>query len=234
MDEALCVDEQMVPFKGKSSLKQYIQMKHWGYKLFILADQHGIVYNFDVYSGQIPAQHGFPNIGTSGNIVLQLASIIPENVSHKIFFDSWFCGVDLQILLERKKIHSVGTVQKSRLAGCTFLDDKAMRAKGRGTFQEKMTTQNGVNLWAVKWFDSRPVTLLSTFVSANPASEVQRWDKKQKEFLCVKRPNIVGVYNKSMGGVDLLDSLIALYRIKIRSKKWYHRIFFHIKLFSMK
>jgi hypothetical protein len=30
-----------------------------------------------------------------------------------------------------------------------------------------------------------------------------------------------------MGDVDLMDSLIALYRINIRSKKWYHRIFFH-------
>ena len=40
-------------------------------------------------------------------------------------------------------------------------------------------------------------------------------------------PNIVSMYNKSMGGVDLLDSL-ALYPIKIRSKKWYHCIVFHM------
>jgi len=44
----------------------------------------------------------------------------------------------------------------------------------------------------------------------------------------VKRPNIVKIYNQHMGGVDLVDSLIALYRIKIRSKKWYHRIMFHL------
>ena len=30
-----------------------------------------------------------------------------------------------------------------------------------------------------------------------------------------------------MGGVGLLDSLIGLYRTKIRSKKYYHRIFYH-------
>ena len=29
------------------------------------------------------------------------------------------------------------------------------------------------------------------------------------------------------GGVDLMDSLIALYKINIRSKKWHHSIFFH-------
>ena len=30
-----------------------------------------------------------------------------------------------------------------------------------------------------------------------------------------------------MGGVDLLDSVLGYYRNKIRSRKWYHRIFFH-------
>ncbi|KAJ8349477.1 hypothetical protein SKAU_G00246070 [Synaphobranchus kaupii] len=188
MDEMLCVDEQMVPFKGRSQLKQYIPMKpkHWGYNFFILADQHGIVYNFDVYTGSIQPHPGFPDIGASGNIVLQLASAIPTNISHKLFFDNWFCSVDLQVLLEKEKIHSVGTVRQNRLAGCTFMDDGAMKAKGRGTHQEKMTTHNGVNLWAVKWFDNRPVTLLSTFVAAHPTTEVQR------------------------------------------SKKWYHRIVFHM------
>lgn len=28
-----------------------------------------------------------------------------------------------------------------------------------------------------------------------------------------------------MGGVDLLDSLIGLYRINLKSKKWYHKVF---------
>ncbi|KAK1882233.1 PiggyBac transposable element-derived protein 2 [Dissostichus eleginoides] len=36
-----------------------------------------------------------------------------------------------------------------------------------------------------------------------------------------------------MGGVDLLDSLIALYRTKIRSRKWYHKIVFHMMDFTL-
>lgn len=46
-------------------------------------------------------------------------------------------------------------------------------------------------------------------------------------------PAIVQTYNKSMGGVDLLDSLIALYRTKTRSRKWYHRIVFHMLDFTL-
>ena len=31
-----------------------------------------------------------------------------------------------------------------------------------------------------------------------------------------------------MGGVDLLDRLIGIYRIKMRPRKWYMRLFYHI------
>ena len=81
---------------------------------------------------------------------------------------------------------------------------------------------------AVRWYDNRCVTLLSTFSSANPTSMVKRYDRKKKKVVEVECPNMVATYNRSMGGVDLFDSLISLYRIKIRSKKWYLRIVFHL------
>ncbi|KAL2085795.1 hypothetical protein ACEWY4_019115 [Coilia grayii] len=77
--EMLCVDEQIVPFKGRSGLKTYNpkKPKRWGYKIFVLADQHGIVHNFEFYTGAVPAVEGVHDIGSSGNIVLRLASVIP-------------------------------------------------------------------------------------------------------------------------------------------------------------
>ncbi|CAF4935193.1 unnamed protein product [Pieris macdunnoughi] len=45
--------------------------------------------------------------------------------------------------------------------------------------------------------------------------------------LDVPCPKAVLIYNKYMGGVDLLDAMLGFYRIKIRSNKWYHRLFFH-------
>ncbi|XP_062843269.1 piggyBac transposable element-derived protein 3-like [Trichomycterus rosablanca] len=230
MDEMLCVDKQIVPFKGKSKLKQYNpkKLKRWGYKIFILADSNGMIHNFEVYTGTITPAEGKPDIGASGNIVLKLCSVIPTNQSFKLFFDNWFCSIDLQVQLERMKIHSVGTVRSKRLPNCTFTDDKTMKKKGRGTFEEKETKHDAVYLRAVKWYDNRSVILLSTYAAAHPTTLVQRWDKKTQEMVEVVRPNIVSIYNKSMGGVDILDSLIALYRTKVRSKKWYHRLFFHM------
>lgn len=35
-------------------------------------------------------------------------------------------------------------------------------------------------------------------------------------------------YNAHMGGVDAMDSYIGRYKIKIRTKKWYMRLFNHV------
>ena len=36
------------------------------------------------------------------------------------------------------------------------------------------------------------------------------------------------MYNKSMGGVDLADMLIALYRIEVKTKRWFIKVFWHL------
>ena len=48
--------------------------------------------------------------------------------------------------------------------------------------------------------------------------------KPEIQVIC---PSVIMTYNNFMGGMDLLDSLLALYRIPVRSKKWYLRIIFH-------
>ncbi|KAH8036022.1 hypothetical protein HPB51_016326 [Rhipicephalus microplus] len=50
--QAMCIDERMVPFKGRSSLKQYIPSKphKWGYKVFLLCDPQGMVHSFEIYT----------------------------------------------------------------------------------------------------------------------------------------------------------------------------------------
>ena len=46
------VDEQMIPFKGRNSMKQYMKSKphKWGYKVFTRAGVSGLVYDFEVYA----------------------------------------------------------------------------------------------------------------------------------------------------------------------------------------
>ena len=57
--------------------------------------------------------------------------------------------------------------------------------------------------------------------------EVRRWNGKEKKYVYVPVPNIINVYNKSMGGVDKADMLLGLYRNKLKSTKSYCRFFHH-------
>lgn len=57
--------------------------------------------------------------------------------------------------------------------------------------------------------------------------------KIKKIYDTVQRPEIVKQYNNGMGGVDLLDQLIAYYRIFMRSNKWPLRLIFHFVDFAV-
>ena len=50
----VAVDEQVIPFKGASSLKRCLpkKPKKWGYKLWALAGVSGYVYTFEVDGGK--------------------------------------------------------------------------------------------------------------------------------------------------------------------------------------
>lgn len=95
--------------------------------------------------------------------------------------------------------------------------------EGRGSVDFKVETS--CNIIALRWFDNKSVDVVSSYVGLNPIGEVRRCDKKAKQFIIVKRPNIIETYNKLMGGVDLLDSLVSLYKQEMKSRRWYMYIF---------
>ncbi|KAH8031027.1 hypothetical protein HPB51_012495 [Rhipicephalus microplus] len=142
-----------------------------------------------------------------------MGSVAPRDPNYSLYFDNWFCSVDLQVVLKKVGINSVGTVREARLKGCKLPSDKELKDKGRGPYLAMATTFEGVNLRAVKWFDNSHVSVLSSFASAPPEQLVKRFDKKTPTTVNVSRPAIGAVYNESMGGVYLMDMLVALYRI---------------------
>ena len=179
------------------------------------------MYNFFIYNGKIKHLPDKPDLGGNSNAVVNLTQTIPSNLNHLLYFDSWFTSIALQTYLASKGIHCLGTVSLNRLPGVGFASDKDFAKTGRGTYQEKCAVIDNVETRAVKWMDSRSVVLLSTFASAEPLSECKRYDKKRKCTIMVPCPSIVQEYNKNMEGMDLMDALVALYRIHARSKKFY-------------
>ena len=115
MNQMLCVDEQMIPFKGASSLKQYLPNKphKYGYKVFVLCDSTGIIHDFDIYTGKIDPPANGPDLGASSNIVVKLASKIPCNMNYLVYYDNWFTSVPLVCELAKDKIYSLGTTEQT-------------------------------------------------------------------------------------------------------------------------
>ncbi|CAG5038759.1 unnamed protein product [Parnassius apollo] len=98
----------------------------------------------------------------------------------------------------------------------------------QGSFEERVSVHDGIDLSCVAWKDNKIVTLLSSYSGALPLTKVNRFDRTTKEKIDITCPFIVQEYNKHMGGVDLMDSFLGRNHIKMRSKKWYLRIFFHL------
>lgn len=75
------------------------------------------------------------------------------------------------------------------------------------------------------WRDSQPVYIASNFCGLEPVGTCRRYGGKEKGYLEVPCPFIVQNYNKSMGGVDLVNQTDKAYRISTRLKKWYWALY---------
>ena len=92
-----------------------------------------------------------------------------------------------------------------------------MKRKDRGSIEIWTASVDNVELRVAKWHDNRAVTLLSTYEAINSTTELLHRHQKERKKVKVICPSIVNTYDKFMGGVELLDSLLSLYRIDIKS-----------------
>lgn len=223
----MSVDEQMVPFKGHHSLKVYMKNKpkKWGYKVWALAGQSGYLHKFYVSGDNLVPSRGEkldPAIGKSGEVVLNLVSHLPKGTH--IYFDNYFASPELLLELKNRGYHATCTVRANRRGKCPLKSKGVLKKEGRGAFDYK--SSEGVVM--ASWFDNKVVTVASNKCSVLPAISVRRYSKQRKEHIDVQCPALVKAYNKSMGGVDHCDMLLSFYRIKMKSRKWYKRLIFHL------
>lgn len=227
------IDEMMIPYKGikAGSKRQYIKNKptKWGFKMYVRAGISGIIYDFLLYGGdQTFRNYTFENeegqLGFGAKVVIALCKSLSNPPGTFVYFDNFFSSFELMSYLRNELgIFSLGTIRSNRLRGCELLNDKQLRKNGRGSYDYKVDNENRV--FILKWYDNKPVLLSSTYVSDEPVSEISRYSNEKKQRVSIPCPKIVKDYNQHMGGVDLADMLIALYRTGLKSRKWYMNIF---------
>lgn len=112
-----------------------------------------------------------------------MSSNSSKNQSHTLlrqllYFDS------LLYYVYRQDIYALGTIQRNRLGkDCKLPTQKEFMKDSipRGTFEEHVADYEAVDISVTCWKDNKLVTLASTYVSAEPAGIVKRFDEKEKK-----------------------------------------------------
>ena len=219
-DKNISIDEAMIPFKGRSSLKQYMPLKpiKRGIKVWMRADaNNGYVSAFEVYTGK---KGNTAEKGLGAKVVKGLTEQLNGTYRH-VFYDIFFSSVDLALDLFRAGLYSCGTLRSNRKGFPALL--KPVVKKGLGTRGNNKTYQQG-NLTVSVWQDNRPVTLISTNSDPTTTSFVERKnrDGTTSTYSC---PNSLALYNQYMGGVDRNDQLRGYYHVRLKCRKYYKYVF---------
>ncbi|KAJ8930958.1 hypothetical protein NQ314_016193 [Rhamnusium bicolor] len=213
LKQHLNIDEQMCSTIARHYMKQYMPMKphKWGFKFFVLAGVSGFAYKFEICQEKFDnLKNDERNLGVTSNIVLRLARIILRMKNYRLYHDNYYTALPLMVYLAKQGIFSLSTIRRNRLPNCQLLTELLLKKASRSISHEYVATVDGVDISSLIWKDNKYVTFISSFAGKNPVSKVRRFDHNEKKNIDVDCPYIITEYNRHIGRVDLLDSLMGI------------------------
>lgn len=220
----LAVDESMVAYKGRSTMKQYMPMKpiKRGFKIWALADSFsGFLLNIEVYTGK--KSNAIPEYGLGENVVLNLTKKL-KNLFYCIFFDNFFTSIHLVFKLLADGIFACGTFRVNKKSYPKHLM-KPDREYNSGDIEYAQSEDIGIMRWKDR--GAKPVTLVSNMHNSSDITTVLRKNGKG-ERIQVNCPTGIADYNKYMGGVDKFDQYMSPYSISQKSRRWWIKLFYYM------
>lgn len=153
------IDESMIIFKGRSSLKQYMPMKpiKRGFKVWCRCDSSsGYLYEFDIYTGKIGNR---VEEGLGANVVKKLTEKIIENGLENIHvaFDNFFSDYGIMEYLYDHGIFATGTVRRHRADMPKLIKGKKSLKLKKGEYKWRVKENVGVVIWQ----DTKEVIVMS-------------------------------------------------------------------------
>ncbi|KAI5715666.1 hypothetical protein M8J77_020281 [Diaphorina citri] len=228
-EKNLCYDESMIKYFGPHHCKQFIRGKpiRFGYKAWCINTTDGYLVNYEFYQGKIP--HGSEFIEKafgkpSAPFVMMLEDFPEKMLPYNFYTDNLFSSRNLFMYLKDCGYSAVGTLRENRVPKtCPLTEKKLFMKKPRGIYETAVNKKEG--LLYCRWMDNSAVTTLSTDVGASGGKMVTRYSKESKAHIQVYQPQLIGDYNRSMGGTDRMDQNINCYRSDIHGNKWWWPIF---------
>lgn len=208
--EDICIDETVVPFKGRLSFRQYIKGKRYkfGIKLFKLCTNGGYTYVFSVYCGK--EKELSTGISVPTKVVLQLSEKLLDK-GRTLYTDNYYTSVTLAHELLKHNTHLVGTLRSNRKHNCKEV------VQGKLEAGDVIARQSNTGVVMLKWKDKKDVLMLST--KHNASLETIR--QKGKE---VTKPKMIIEYNKGKCFVDVSDQKKSYSAPLRRGIKWYRKL----------
>lgn len=207
-NQEICVDESLIPFRGRVIFRQYNKNKRhkYGIKLFKLCSNPGYTVKVQVYVGK-----NYDSVNTTPtNVVLALCDDY-LNKGHTVCTDNWYTSLDLARKLLAGQTHLIGTLRKNRRG----LPQTVVQTKLKTGEFSAQESDDGITI--MKWKDKRDVLLLSTKHSVS----FKRITKKGKEKI---KPKIVVDYNLAKSAVDLSDQMSSYTTPLRKTTKWPKRL----------
>lgn len=224
----ISVDEGMVPWKGNLSFKVFMKdkPKRYGMKAYMLCDSHnGYVLKFKLYTGK--SQEPKPEGGTNFELIKELTREY-RNLGHHLFMDNFYSSPFLYLNLWEWGIGATGTARSNRIGLHPFLKSDTIEEGGRTRKMRKGEMKIMLNqgiLLGVKYQDRKTVLLMSTIEDAVMVETGKtNWGGTEP----ITKPRVVMAYNKYMGGVDRADQMLSYTPLKMKTFKWWKRVWFHL------
>lgn len=202
--ENLTIDEQLIPFRGRVSFKQYLPSKpdKYGMKIWWICDSKT---SYPLF--------GIPYLGKEGhnrtknlayNVVNQLCE--PYFGSNRnVTFDNYFTSLDVAKSLSQNGLTIVGTMRKNKACIPSIFQPSRSRDVESNVFgfSKNMTLVSYVPK------KNRAVIILSTM---HHSKEIDVNNKNKSEV------NLY--YNSTKGGVDTLDQMVHEYTTRRKTNRW--------------
>lgn len=214
--EYTTIDEQLVPFRGRTKLRQYIPSKpaKYGLKIWTICDARTwYTHKMEVYVGNQPdGQYKVSNSPT--DVVKRLVQNI-EGSGRNITCDNLFSSVPLAAELQKKNLTIVGTLRKNKRE----IPNEFISVKDREINSSLFGFANNMTLVSYFPKKSKNVILLSTMHHNNSI------DASTGE---AKKPEIITMYNLTKTGVDTVDEMCGTYSTSRKCRRWPLVLFYRV------
>ncbi|CAJ1061480.1 piggyBac transposable element-derived protein 4-like [Xyrichtys novacula] len=204
------IDEQLVPFKGRCSFKQYMPKKpaKYGIKIWTAADvSTSYAWKVSIYTGKSGEAR---EVDQARRVVLEL---LEDMTGITVTCDNFFTSYQLGQELLKKKVTLVGTIRKNK----PELPPQLLDVKRRDVLSSVFAFTSNTTAVSYMPKKGKNVLLIST-KHRQPA--VEEGPKK--------KPKMITDYNHCKGAVDTLDQLVHNFSCQRRSRRWPLTLFFNM------